>query len=109
MTVKLLQDWYDTETRRQYRGGNLLTKDAATEAGLIALKMADANITGGTDYQAPAVSRNLTPPASLSLDPTTGAVTGLVGPSGSDFLVVSSSAPSDSDGRPDGTIYIQTA
>ena len=82
MTVKLLQDWYDTETRRQYRGGNLLTKDAATEAGLIALKMADANITGGTEYQAPAVSRNLTPPASLSLDPTTGAVTGLVGPDG---------------------------
>lgn len=45
----------------------------------------------------------------FSLDPTTGAVTGLVGPSGSDFLVVSSSAPNNADGRPNGTIYIQTA
>lgn len=84
MTVKLLQDWYDTETQRQYRGGNLLTKDAATEAGLIALKMADANVTGGTEYQAPAVSR-------------------------SDTFVVSSAAPANNDGRPDGTVYIQTA
>jgi len=84
MTVKLLQDWYDTETQRQYRGGNLLTKDANTEAGLIALKMADANLTGGTAYQAPAVSR-------------------------SDTFVISTTAPSDADGRPDGTIYIQTA
>lgn len=41
----------------------------------------------------------------LATDPTTGAVTGLVGPSGSDFLVVSSSAPNNADGRPDGTIY----
>lgn len=109
MTVKLLQDWYDTETQRQYRGGNLLTKDANTEAGLIALKMADANLTGGTAYQAPVVSRNLNPPAALALDPATGAPVGLVGPSGSDFIVVSEDAPSDADGRPDGTIYIQTA
>ena len=49
------------------------------------------------------------PAAKYSLDPTTGAVVGLVGPSGSDFLVVSSSAPNNADGRPDGTIYIQTA
>lgn len=45
----------------------------------------------------------------MALDPTTGAVTGLVGPSGSDFLVVSSNAPNNADGRPNGTIYIQTA
>lgn len=43
--------------------------------------------------------------ATFAQDPTTGAVTGLVGPSGSDFLVVSSSAPNNADGRPDGTIY----
>ena len=41
----------------------------------------------------------------LNIDPTTGSVVGLVGPSGSDFLVVSADAPSDADGRPDGTIY----
>lgn len=49
--------------------------------------------------------RSPTMMAKYSLDPTTGAVTGLVGPSGSDFLVVSSSAPNNDDGRPDGTIY----
>lgn len=48
-----------------------------------------------------------TPIARMATD-ASGNVTGLVGPDG-DFLVVSSSAPSDSDGRPDGTIYIQTA
>lgn len=48
-----------------------------------------------------------TPIARMATD-ASGNVTGLVGPDG-DFLVVSSYAPSDSDGRPDGTIYIQTA
>ena len=37
-----------------------------------------------------------------------GAVVGLVSPTGNDFLVVSSAAPINSDGRADGTIYIQT-
>jgi hypothetical protein len=43
------------------------------------------------------------------LTDSSGAITGLMGPDGKQFLVVSSSAPSNSDGRPDGTIYIQTA
>lgn len=43
----------------------------------------------------------------LAVDPLTGNATGLVGPTG-DFLVVSSAAPSNADGRPNGTIYIQT-
>lgn len=47
--------------------------------------------------------------ATFAQDPITGAVTGLVGPSGSDFLVVSSSTPNNADGRPNGTVYIQTA
>lgn len=38
-----------------------------------------------------------------------GKTVGIVGRDGKDFLVVSADAPSDDDGRPDGTIYIQTA
>lgn len=36
-------------------------------------------------------------------------VMGLVGPNGTEFLVVSNNPPNDADGRSDGTIYIQTA
>lgn len=35
-----------------------------------------------------------------------GNPTGLTDPNGADFLVVSTTAPSDDDGRPDGTIYL---
>jgi len=38
-----------------------------------------------------------------------GVATGLIGPQGKDFLVISALLPVDADGRPDGTIYIQTA
>lgn len=41
-------------------------------------------------------------------DPLTGEIEGLTS-GGDQILVISASAPSDADGRPDGTIYIQTA
>jgi hypothetical protein len=50
-------------------------------------------------------ANNLT--LTAAYDPLTGGVTGIVGPTG-DFLVVASTAPSNADGRPNGTIYIQT-
>lgn len=55
-----------------------------------------------------------TVPASLAsklmtaLTNASGDAVGLAGPNGKDFVVVSSSAPNNSDGRPDGTIYFQT-
>lgn len=39
----------------------------------------------------------------------TGKTVGIVGKDGVDFLVVSAIDPVNTDGRPDGTIYIQTA
>lgn len=55
MTVRLLVDWLDSRDGRQYRAGNLLTTDSGTESGLVAAKLADTTITGGTSYRAPAV------------------------------------------------------
>ena len=52
MTVRLLIDWYDSRNGRQYVAGNLLTTDAGTESGLVAAKVADANLAGGTNYVA---------------------------------------------------------
>ncbi len=40
---------------------------------------------------------------------STGKTVGIVGKDGQDFLIVSEDSPSDADGCPDGTIYIQTA
>ena len=50
-------------------------------------------------------SRNIT------LSCTSGAVSYSLGPDGklASAVVVSGDAPSDGDGRPDGTVYIQTA
>jgi hypothetical protein len=47
----------------------------------------------------------------LLTDPNTNAVVGLLNPGNGKSLivVVSSAAPSNNDGYPDGTIYIQTA
>lgn len=50
MTVKLLMDWPDSRNGRQYVAGNLVTTDAGTETGLVAAKMADSTLTGGTTY-----------------------------------------------------------
>lgn len=47
MTVKLLTNY------PPYVQGNLFTSDAATEAALIAAKIATSNLTGGTTYVAP--------------------------------------------------------
>jgi hypothetical protein len=49
---------------------NLLTRDAATETGLIAQKMADANLTGGTEWVAPVVPESVDEvyPVSLTYD-----------------------------------------
>lgn len=56
MTVKLLVDWKDPSTGRQYRIGNLLDTDDYTEAGLIASKQAQADLTGGTAQTDPVVN-----------------------------------------------------
>jgi len=66
-------------------------------------KLDIACVSGGASYSL--VGAGI--PATLATDPLTGEVTRLVGPTG-DFLVVSSTAPSNGDGRPNGTIYIQT-
>lgn len=39
----------------------------------------------------------------------TGNPVGVIGKDGNDFIVISQIAPINADGRPDGTIYIQTA
>lgn len=46
-------------------------------------------------------------PVAAAID-TAGKLAGLKGPDGIDFLVVANTAPVNGDGRPDGTIYIQT-
>ncbi|MGL6245641.1 hypothetical protein [Pseudomonas sp.] len=61
MTVKLLCDWEDSRTGRRYKSGNLLTTDAGTEAGLVAAKLADMNLTGGTNYISPVVDKQIFP------------------------------------------------
>ena len=43
------------------------------------------------------------------IDPVTGGIEGLVGADGNLMLVISADAPTDGDGRVNGTIYIQTA
>lgn len=50
MTVRLLVAWEDPSDRKKYAANNLLTTDAPTEAGLVAAKLADTNLTGGTAY-----------------------------------------------------------
>lgn len=45
-------------------------------------------------------------PASVKTD-SSGKFTALVGTDGKDVIIISSAAPSASDGRADGTIYIQ--
>jgi len=45
----------------------------------------------------------------VATDPDTGDIEGMVGPDGQLVIVISADAPSDADGRADGTIYIQTA
>nr|WP_145544776.1 SGNH/GDSL hydrolase family protein [Variovorax boronicumulans] len=52
MTVRLLVEWPDpTAPNRTYKPNNLLTTDAATEAGLVAANLASTNLTGGTPYE----------------------------------------------------------
>lgn len=57
MTVRLLCDWKDYRNGREYKCGNLLTTDAGTEAGLVAGKQADVNLSGGTEYVPPTAQK----------------------------------------------------
>ena len=50
MTVKLLADWKDPRSGKEYRALNLLTTDAATETGLVSAYQAETNLTGGTAW-----------------------------------------------------------
>ncbi len=61
MTVRLLTEWNDPDNGRKYRVNNLLTKDANTEAGLVAQKIADTTLTGGTAYVEPAANPSWEP------------------------------------------------
>ena len=81
MTVKLLVKYRYGGI--DYAVGNLLTADAGTESGLIAAKLADSNLTGGTTYTAPASVETVdeTHIPAFALD-SSGNVTGLVGPGG---------------------------
>lgn len=61
MTVRLLCDWEDSRNGRRYKVGNLLTTDAGTEAGLVAAKLADADLSGGTQYAEPPMQKQVFP------------------------------------------------
>lgn len=56
MTVKLLVDWKDPRSGKEYRALNLLTTDAATETGLVSDYQAETNLTGGTAWSTPAAA-----------------------------------------------------
>jgi len=56
MTVKLLADWKDPRSGKEYRALNLLTTDAATETGLVSAYQAETNLTGGTAWSPPAAA-----------------------------------------------------
>jgi len=56
MTVKLLADWKDPRSGKEYRALNLLTTDAATETGLVSAYQAETNLTGGTAWSTPAAA-----------------------------------------------------
>lgn len=101
MTIRLLTA-YD-----KYPINAIITLDAGTEAGLVSAKMASADTTGGVPYVAPAVP-NQRSPAQVELD-AYGAIIGLAHIDGRRVLVIASAAPSNADGRADGTIYVQTA
>ncbi|MBK8113504.1 MAG: hypothetical protein IPK44_02675 [Candidatus Accumulibacter sp.] len=59
MTVKLLADWKDPRSGKEYRALNLLTTDAATENGLVSAKHAETNLTGGTAWAPPTASDSI--------------------------------------------------
>jgi hypothetical protein len=101
MTIRLLVAY------GPYPINAVVTLDAGTEAGLVAAKMADTNTAAGVAY-VPPTDPNQKYPAQVELT-ASGSFVGIAGPDGRRVLVVSSSAPSNSDGRPDGTIYVQTA
>lgn len=101
MTIRLLTA-YD-----KYPINAIVTLDAGTEAGLVAAKMASTTTTGGVPYVAPILPAQRYP-ALVEIDPT-GTVIGIAQPNGGRFLVISAVAPNNADGRPDGSIYIQTA
>jgi len=70
MTIRLLA------ARGHYPVNAIVTLDAGTEAGLVAAKLAEFNLTGGTPYVAPTLP-NQRFDAQIEVDPA-GAVVGLV-------------------------------
>jgi hypothetical protein len=81
MTVKLLVSYRYGGV--DYAPLNLLTADAGTESGLIASKLAESNLTGGTTYVAPTAPESVdeTHIAAFARD-SSGNVVGLVAPGG---------------------------
>lgn len=82
MTVRLLRAFNGIPTN------SIVTLDAPTETALVRQFAASLTLTGGVPY--------------------TGGLPFDLNPSPAPNIVVSSSASVDADGRPDGTIYIQT-
>lgn len=99
MTIRLLTA-YD-----KYPINAIVTLDAGTEAGLVAAKMASTTTIGGVPYVAPVVPAQRYS-TQVEVD-ATGAITGLARSGENRFLVINSAAPSNSDGRANGTIHIQ--
>lgn len=99
MTIKLLA------TYKQYKPGTIVTLDSALEAFFVSQKNATLDLTGGTPYVEPTVPDQELPVRALIS--SMGVLKAFRGADGSQFLVVSPVAPSNADGRPDGTIYIQ--
>ncbi|MFS2007965.1 hypothetical protein ACEN9F_30595 [Duganella sp. CT11-25] len=101
MTIRLLCAYSN------YPQNAIVTLDAGTEAGLVTAKIASTDLTGGVAYVPP------TPPTQYSrasvVKDGAGAVTGIADANGARVVVISSAAPDNGDGRPDGTLYIQTA
>lgn len=83
MTIRLLAKY------RHYPIGSIVTLDAGTEAGLVAAKLADANLASGVPYVAPVVP-NQRYPAQVEVDSTSGNVTGIVNPKTGDALPLGS-------------------
>lgn len=104
MTVRLLCDWEDSRDGRRYKVGNLLTTDAGTENGLVAAKLADTNLDGGTQYVPPAVEKQIRP-VMAEIDPVTGGI----GFNGTIVDMDETPDETNTEDYPVGTLFISPA
>ena len=114
MTVRLLVEWPDSRDGKRYLPNNLLTTDAATEAGLVAAKLASTNLAGGTAYVPPPVQaqrfdvfvnesgllvrQDGTPVAGGTAPTAPGAPTAVAGTAGDGSALLTATPPSNTGG-----------